>query len=1316
MKKVLSFLILFLTLTVLGTSAQKSRENYYLLGPQSCRQSASGMDFFNTALKLEPVKGSNSKYYIDIPAQYPYDNGGFDIENGQIADGSNIYNAFLNFGVYCDQNGTKQDFLRKTISVDGKSSKSLTLHQLYMVNSPVKKDKEGFDYENFLNCVRLFEDGYKSWQWSDKSEFDGSYQKEFNKDGFWDKIKLAANFKKLRQTYTNEFIDKFVAERDRLIKQTENELKDKFISEFHNYFKNPGFSFYLAKESTILSMHNGSGNKTETALSELLVPAGALQNDNKFWIYGKKRKSGRLTNYTGKNTEDGRWEIRFGDIYTNKDIRKNLEVVDKIVSPDGSHQQYGVVCRLTEAARDKLLLDGSYRFTIDVATGTWSVEYQEKRVAYMMAFTEQWGKWHVEGTYTMYDTKNQKGAGYGGYQNKYVSPYTYIFKEADADGNKYSYDFMQNNIHNNTTQSNHLPNILREAGKLIGNDVTDDYNLSDYAPQIPSMSVPYLVSFGPGSNGGGDKMNFSQSGLYKGTIYCEPGFKNNVGGWPQGGYVNVAQYSYSIADHGHITVNDGKDADAHSKLQSIYLCNGGRENGALNTKEPVKLTYKTSKKAYVTEISSKDFHNGTFYFIGFDDVVNSLDSKLHDYVFTKSGEQSDYPTATKPNNQNYRLRSSLEKLLSDGADFANTLFYEKNVAPDRLNTFKDPDDSYNGYYRISVYITSEEDAHYTIEKIGNMYKGVALLSPFTKCQRKSGYDINDPSLSGEEMTYVNDGIPHYELRVKAGAYNKYWGEPFCFEVLKDDGKKLLYGKYNSSNDIIDRMRDIVRELQGYNNYSLDNYKNCQARTDDFKDHIAINDSKVSTLDGPYLSNLNMGGKDCDLIFRFYPVYGNYAFYTITPLINEVSLLVDGAKKIYSLTPHEGDSKLAQNTFDYKDEKDKTKDGIISSDILKPGTKFIFNATLNLLNYKTIEVGQNESSSPYTFSNGAYNFLVSEDKNVVGVVPDVPNGVKISGYKIKNFIVMINPSDNKYFASYQLIPVLESGQIADDVDGNGYTVIDFSNNSTVNEATDRDDDINTSYIRTYSNPAYSYDLNNEKNRNLIKAYIVTKVNKSDENIDGTANLKVTLTEVTKIKAKQGVILVPFNRTVADNGNADEFSVKLKPEDCKDDGFYDKNYLQPSNEGTYVNFEETDNDGDVVARNYFLSTWHKTVDYPEYGGDDYVGFFRAISSELGRYKAYLSLSADLEEFNFNGRQLGGYNLGFEEATGQNSKAAKFGVMLVFDDIDDDSNTTGISGIKAASMNDDAYYSLSGERTTTPHAGKMYIHGGKKVVIVK
>lgn len=109
MKKVLSFLILFLTLTVLGTSAQKSRENYYLLGPQSYRQE-NGLNFFNTALKLEPVEGSNSKYYIDIPAQYPYDNGGFDIENGKIADGSNIYNAFLNFGVYCDQNGTKQDF------------------------------------------------------------------------------------------------------------------------------------------------------------------------------------------------------------------------------------------------------------------------------------------------------------------------------------------------------------------------------------------------------------------------------------------------------------------------------------------------------------------------------------------------------------------------------------------------------------------------------------------------------------------------------------------------------------------------------------------------------------------------------------------------------------------------------------------------------------------------------------------------------------------------------------------------------------------------------------------------------------------------------------------------------------------------------------------------------------------------------------------------------------------------------------------------------------------------------------------------------
>lgn len=64
MNKVLSFLILFLTVTVLGTSAQKSRENYYLLGPQSDgpvqkdnnNNDIKRVDFFNTALKLQPVE------------------------------------------------------------------------------------------------------------------------------------------------------------------------------------------------------------------------------------------------------------------------------------------------------------------------------------------------------------------------------------------------------------------------------------------------------------------------------------------------------------------------------------------------------------------------------------------------------------------------------------------------------------------------------------------------------------------------------------------------------------------------------------------------------------------------------------------------------------------------------------------------------------------------------------------------------------------------------------------------------------------------------------------------------------------------------------------------------------------------------------------------------------------------------------------------------------------------------------------------------------------------------------------------------------
>lgn len=1458
MKKVLSFLILFLTAGVITTFAQGTRENYYLLGPQSdgpAQKDAKNndikkVDFFNTALKLQPVEGSNSKYYIEIPALYPYESGkdlasdcilnyGLVVNtlnvDGVGYDASNfiggIYIDIKDFNVPKSQNN-KQEF---RFSLAG-------LKDPNFVNSSDKLLKFlRLSFYNPYKCSYIWRTN-NGWALIDDKDDKSSYRnlsdeelkeklssKNLTGEWFNGTQHSESYYDFLDSVYDEEFLNRFFKKVEESKNKFEQQAKENFYGKFINYFNNKGFSFYVAKESTITKAHSGELKEYE-ALKQLIVPSTADDADGNHYVFGKNRKSGSFTTYNNTDKTKNRWEIRFNNLYSKKDITKNLEVLYGQLQPNtgGAYDaktNNTVLCRLTENGRDKLILDGSYRFTIDVATKTWSVEYQEKRVSYLMAYTTQWQNWKVNSVTTLYDEKDPTLKAYGKYHNKFTTPYTYMFREADGDGHKYCYDFMQNNdkstgceeylrallkkegvlrnskeIEVKYRHSGNDGRVVEETQKVWADDLNEGYNVSEYAPFVPFIgSVPYLISFGPSVNGSSTEINAEKYNMFKGCLVMEPGYGSNLCTWPQGGYMNVAQYSYSLANHGYVTINDGRQDKA--MLQSILICQGAKliknkngitdtkstEGGALSSSEPLLMSYKPSLKAYSIEVPARTFHNGKFYFLGLDDYIaseedkkdwsdlfkdlvnkfeankNALEAYDHNYVFYNTGNV-DYPTVSNPNAQTYERQSGLTKTFDDFKNYFKSIFSAENVDKSRLNTFKEQDEKYDGYYRINLYITSSNEAHYTIEKIGYRFKGVSLMAQFAdgkKADSNKSYPISDSQLWGEKMTYVSEGIPHYELKISKERLDKIKGnstwqssQRFCFEALLDDGSKVLFGQPNPKENtkslfesVAKWLKSIKESVSGYDDNSLNSYSNCEARTDDIApDHIGVDGATGQFFPnngGADLPNIDI--ERCDLVFGFYPLYGKYAVYTITPLINKVEMKVLHKKKIlsidtYTLKQRTGSDKQSQYTFD-SDDKDIIK--------MEPGDLFVFKVNMEANKYAETYFGQNikntEEEKAYSIvkaSDGFYymypivtghsiSFNIRDilNKNFddlilkPGEVPEVPEGYTIQGYKVKDFFVL--PLSNTLYATYKLVPILNGKAVADDdIEKEGMTKITFANTG-VKEMP---------YIRTWSSSAYSYSYaEGSKNKGRVTAYRVDNVKfDGEQHADGTSNLKVYLRKVEDddIHANEGLVLIPTLKYDNDGNiitnkycevdDENTVTVYLKPDDSKNDMPYELNYLQPSGEGKTVRFEDYDSKGEnIIARNYFLSTWHKTVDYPEYGGDDYVGFFRAITSKLGANKAYLSLSADVPEFDFNGRQIdvsGNKNYTFDELTDASSSSAKFGVMLVFDDIDDDSNTTGISGIKAASMNDDAYYSLSGERTTTPHAGKMYIHGGKKVVIVK
>lgn len=287
--------------------------------------------------------------------------------------------------------------------------------------------------------------------------------------------------------------------------------------------------------------------------------------------------------------------------------------------------------------------------------------------------------------------------------------------------------------------------------------------------------------------------------------------------------------------------------------------------------------------------------------------------------------------------------------------------------------------------------------------------------------------------------------------------------------------------------------------------------------------------------------------------------------------------------------------------------------------------------------------------------------------------------------------------------------------------------------------------NGQFIRTYSNnKAMNPDNDN------VKIYEVYRYDKPAEETESGkvdniyAKGTVHLRRLNYIPANVGVVLIG----VAPKGTYNEndqlaFSLlertensEIAPTDSctlwKNADTYiqhgDKwnNYLVPTVQAVNnLGNAYVDESGSITYRYFGLSNYYRTKYHKKLGAadtqSDYLGFFRLTSNgKSGANRAYLSIPANAEVGNgvgatygyldFNGQLL--ENQYHEQYEGESP--AKFANMaMVFDDLIEGNETTGIKELETEVLNDNKYYNLQGVEVAYPVKG-IYIHNGKKVIV--
>ena len=280
-----------------------------------------------------------------------------------------------------------------------------------------------------------------------------------------------------------------------------------------------------------------------------------------------------------------------------------------------------------------------------------------------------------------------------------------------------------------------------------------------------------------------------------------------------------------------------------------------------------------------------------------------------------------------------------------------------------------------------------------------------------------------------------------------------------------------------------------------------------------------------------------------------------------------------------------------------------------------------------------------------------------------------------------------------------------------------------------------------FIRTYSN---NKPMNPDNDN--VKIYEVYQYVKPEGgNADNIyARGTVYLRRLNYVPANVGVVLIgeaPDDGKTYKNSDKLAFSLLERTEESVEPGgdyrdvwtkaaVYKKagdqwnNYLVPTvtavNDLGNVKVES----GKITYRyfglgNYYSTNYHKSLGDKD-TQEDYIGFFRfTANGKSGANKAYLRIPANAEVGNRVGATYGfidynGQLLGNEDGDNESIMPAQFAKMaLVFDDLVDGNETTGIKELETENLNNDKYYNLQGIEVAHPVKG-IYIHNGKKVIV--
>ena len=279
-----------------------------------------------------------------------------------------------------------------------------------------------------------------------------------------------------------------------------------------------------------------------------------------------------------------------------------------------------------------------------------------------------------------------------------------------------------------------------------------------------------------------------------------------------------------------------------------------------------------------------------------------------------------------------------------------------------------------------------------------------------------------------------------------------------------------------------------------------------------------------------------------------------------------------------------------------------------------------------------------------------------------------------------------------------------------------------------------------FIRTYSNDKPMNPV--DDNVKIYEVYKYVKPAGGDAN-NIYARGTVYLRRLKYVPANVGVVLIgeaPTGETYTDGQKVAFSLLERTEESVKPGGDYRQvwtmsedyianndqwnNYLVPTVTAVNDLGNAKVESGKITYRyfglgNYYRTNYHKSLGNKD-TQPDYIGFFRFTADAIcGANKAYLSIPANAEVGNGVGATYGfidynGQLLGYEDDDNESIMPAKFAKMaLVFDDLVDGNETTGIKELETKKMNNNKYYNLQGIEIAHPVKG-IYIHNGKKIIV--